>query len=380
VTDAPLLTRPFVLAFASHFVLNLAFNLYLHLPGFLKLLGASELEIGVIFGLTALTAVAVRPILGRVMDRRGRKIVIVAGGALHTVVCVLYLTVTHVGPWVYAVRIAHGVGEATLFASLFAFAADVVPASRRIQGIAIFGVSGMLPIGLSGALGDAILARGGYTHLFWTSIAFSATGLALSGALVETRRTSDEPPRGFMAAVLERDLMPLWWTGLCFATAIAAYFTFLKTFVMQTGIGSVGAFFTAYSLSAIFLRLTAGGLPDRLGPKRVLLPALATLACGLFVLARAASGAVVVGAGVLCGLGHGYAFPILLGMVVDRARASERGAALAIFTALFDAGTLIGGPLLGYVIRAVDYAHMFATAGGLVLAGALGCVIFDRRP
>jgi MFS family permease len=380
VSEAPLLTRPFVLAFASNFLVNLAFNLSLHLPGFLKLHGASEVEIGVIYGLTALTAVAVRPPLGRVMDRRGRKVVIVWGGALHTLVCVLYLTVTGVGPWVYAVRIAHGVAEASLFASLFAYAADVVPASRRIQGIAIFGVSGMLPIGLSGALGDAILARGTYTDLFWTAIAFSAVGLVLSLPMVEPPPAAGEPPRGFAAAALQRDLVPLWWTGLCFATAIAAYFTFLKTFVMTTGIGSVGSFFAAYSGAAITLRIFAGRLPDRVGPKKVLYPALGALACGLVVLSRASSGGAVVGAGLLCGLGHGYSFPILLGLVVHRARAAERGAALAIFTALFDGGTLIGGPLLGSVIRAFGYPPMFLAAAFLVGVGALGVALFDRRP
>jgi MFS family permease len=86
-----LLTRAFVLAFASHFVFNLAFNLFLHLPGFLKVLGATEVSIGVVYGLTALTTVLVRPALGRIMDERGRKGVIVAGGVLHTVVCALYL-------------------------------------------------------------------------------------------------------------------------------------------------------------------------------------------------------------------------------------------------------------------------------------------------
>jgi predicted MFS family arabinose efflux permease len=66
-------------------------------------------------------------------------------------------------------------------------------------------------------------------------------------------------------------------------------------------------------------------------------------------------------------------------MVVHRARASERGAALAIFTALFDAGTLVGGPLLGFVIRIAGYPYMFATAAALVAAGALGLALFDQR-
>src|SRR5262249_54956018 len=161
------------------------------------------------------------------MDRRGRKIVIVAGSFLHAVVCLLYLTVHGVSAWVYVVRIAHGVAEAMIFASLFAFAADVVPASRRIQGIAIFAISRMLPIGVSGLLGDAILARGSYPRLFEAAIASSVVALVLAAFIVEARREQAVAPRGVLAAALQRDLMPLWWTGVAFATAVAAYFTFL---------------------------------------------------------------------------------------------------------------------------------------------------------
>src|SRR5207237_1382643 len=158
----------------------------------------------------------------------------------------------------YAVRALHGVCEASLFASLFAYAADVVPAERRIEGIALFGVSGMLPMSVSSLLGDAILEHATYPTLFTVAIGFSAIGF-------------------------------------------------------------------------------------------VLLPALGALAIGFVLLSTTTEAGIAIAA-VLCGLGHGFTFPILLGMVVSRARPSERGAALALYTALFDAGTLIGGPLLGLLI------------------------------
>ncbi|MEZ4312654.1 MAG: MFS transporter [Polyangiaceae bacterium] len=81
------------------------------------------------------------PPMGRIMDRRGRTAIARAGGLLHLIVCLLYGTVVTAGPWVTTVRIAHGVAEAMLFTSLFAYASDIVPASRRYEGIALFGVS-----------------------------------------------------------------------------------------------------------------------------------------------------------------------------------------------------------------------------------------------
>ncbi len=376
----PLLTRPFVLCSVANFAQGLAFNLFLHFPGFLKELGADEVQIGLIAALTAVASIAVRPPLGRSMDLRGRRGVILLGNALNVLVCALYLTVTAIDLWIYAVRILHGLAEAMLFASLFTYAADCVPASRRTEGLALFGVSGMLPISLGGLLGDAVLARSGYAELFVAALIFAVLALLLSLPVRDRPLGGEreEPPRGVAAAAVQRDLLPLWWIGTVFALALAAVFIFVKTFVMETGVGSVGFFFTAYAAAAILLRVFLGWLPDRVGPKRVLFPALASLAAGFFTLAWAQDAVDVAAAGVLCGLGHGFVFPILFGLVVSRAREVERGAAMSIFTALFDVGVLIGGPVLGLVIRLAGYPAMYVTAALIVCGGAVGFAVWDR--
>lgn len=383
----PLLTRPFLLASLSHFLHALAFNLYLHLSGFLKTTGATEQMIGLIFGATGAAAIVARPPMGRIMDQRGRITIVRAGGLLHVLVCLLYGTVVAAGPWVTTVRIAHGISEAMLFTSLFAFASDIVPASRRFEGIALFGVSGMLPISLGSLIGDVLLQRAGgpslgaYRQIFALSAALAAAAFLLSLPLREPpKQTSGEPARGMVDAFAQRDLLPLWIAGVVFATCLAAPFTFFATFVMEEKIGSAGLFFSCYSISAITLRVVAGRLPARVGPKRVLFPAMSAVAGGLVILVLARSPQHIAAAGVLSGLGHGFTFPILLGLVVTRARPSERGAALAIFTALFDAGSLLGNPLFGSIVRATSsYRVMFATSAVLMAIGTAVFGALDRR-
>ena len=51
---------------------------------------------------------------------------------------------------------------------------------------------------------------------------------------------------------------------------------------------------------------------------------------------------------------------------------------MALYTGLFDLGVLLGGPSLGYVIDHAGYPPMFATAGGLLVAGALCFALWDR--
>lgn len=375
----PVVTRTFVLVSLANFLQGLSLNAFLHLPGFLHDLGAAETVIGFLYGLMALSAILARPTIGRVMDGRGRKVVILGGSILEIATCLAYLTVHSIGPWLALIRIAHGVAEAALFASLFTYAADILPASRRTEGIALFGVSGLLPMSVAGTLGDLVLARWDYQVLFWSAAACGVVALLLVLPLREPVRVTDGPPaRSFFASALQRDLLPLWFVGCAFATALAAVFTFLKMYVIVTGVGSVGLFFSMYSGAAVLLRVTFAWLPERVGQKRVLLPAMGAQAAGLALLALAHSPATVLAAGVLCGLGHGYVFPILTGLVVQRARSSERGAAISLFTAVFDLGTLVGGPAFGAVVEALGYSPMYACAAAVGVAGAVVFAIWDR--
>jgi MFS family permease len=381
MAEPRLLTRPFALCFVANLLQGLAFNLFLHFPGYLKRLGADELEIGFISALTALSGIALRPPTGRAMDRHGRRVVILVGGCVNVVAVSLYLTVGGLGPWLYVVRIAHGLAEALLFSSLFTYAADHVPAARRTQGLALFGVSGMLPISLAGTLGDRLIPAYGYRALFVLSLVLAVSSLLCSLPLRDPPRTPSDAglPVGFRAALAQRDLQPLWFMGTTFSIALTAFFIFIKTFVDATGIGTVGGFFTAYTAAALVLRAFFGWLPDRLGPKRVLIPALFALVAGFVVLASARSAPEVALAGLLCGVGHGFTFPILFGLVVTRTPEANRGAAMAIFTALFDLGLLVGGPAFGWLIERAGYAAMFRAGAGLTALGTSIFLVWERR-
>jgi len=287
-----------------------------------------------------------------------------------------------IGPWIYVVRILHGVGEAMLFTALFTYAADCVPERRRTEGLMLFGVSGMLPIALSGVLGDVILAHADYDALFFAALVLAAIALVLALPLTEMANVvvgpDEEGARGFRNVLRQTDLLPIWAITTVFAIALAAMFIFIKPYVEKVGIGSVGGFFSAYAGVALVFRVFLGWIPDRVGAKRVLFPALAVQAAGFLLLAFAVDDHQVLLAGAFCGAGHGYVFPLLFGMVVSRARDVDRGSAMAIYTALFDFGVLIGGPLLGAVIDAYGYTRMYQTAAGLIIAGALTFAVTDR--
>lgn len=375
-----LLTRPFVLAFAASLLHGLSFFLFVHLPGFLTELGADEPEIGNLFAVTAAAAIAVRPAVGRFIDERGRRPLILGAGALAVAAVMLHLTVNSLGVWVYVVRVLHGVSEAAMFTALFTLGADAVPASRRTEGLALFGVSGLLPIALGGVIGDLIVAEWGFDELFWAAGLFAAAAYVIALNLAEPPRAeATGPRRGFLRAIGQRDLLPVWWMAGMFSLVLTGYFTFLRTFVDETGIGSVGAFFAFYAGTAIALRLLFAWLPARVGEKRVLVVAFVALVAGFVVLARAGSSVDVVVAGVLCGAGHGYSFPILFGFAVTRASDENRGSAIAFFTALFDIGVFVGAPLLGAIIKRFGYPTMYGVAAVVLTVATAIYFPWDRR-
>lgn len=377
----PLVTRAFVLAALANTMVSLAGSLFVHLPGFLQQLGAGEAHIGRIMAAQALGAILAWPLVGRAMDAHGRRVVILAGVALFVGVVGLYLSIHALGPGVYAVRLLDGIAAMMWYTALFTYAADLVPAQRRTEGLALFGVSGLIPVGLGAQFGDVILAYATYRELFLAALGFAVLGLIVCLPMRNVRAVHSGqrvPPRGVVATALQRNLLPVWLAALTFFIAVLALFTFMKTFVTTTGTGSVGSFFSGYAAMAVALRIFLGWLPDRLGARRMLGVAMSCYAFGFVALSMAHTPGHVLAAGLLCGAGHGYTFPVLLSLVVARARPQERGVATAFFTALDWLGLLVAGPTVGYFIERTGYGVAFMGLALLLAAGIGGFYLLDR--
>ena len=81
------------------------------LPGYVRgPLHASDLEVGIVVGAFAITSVVCRPLAGRQADRRGRRIVLVAGSSAMALGGTLYLLSGSV-PSLVAARLVVGAGE-----------------------------------------------------------------------------------------------------------------------------------------------------------------------------------------------------------------------------------------------------------------------------
>ncbi len=73
-------TRPFLLAWVANFLHSTGFHAFLHWPGWLDQRGETEVVIGLLVATMSVAAIVSRPFVGRMMDTRGRRIVMLVGG------------------------------------------------------------------------------------------------------------------------------------------------------------------------------------------------------------------------------------------------------------------------------------------------------------
>jgi predicted MFS family arabinose efflux permease len=114
------------------------------------------------------------------------------------------------------------------------------------------------------------------------------------------------------------------------------------------------------------------------GARRTAATAGALEAVGLTIIAVAHALAVALAGAIVVGVGFSLLFPSLALMVVGRVGEDNRGSALGAFTAFFDIGVGIGGPLAGATAALAGYPTVFMLAAGAALATAWLALAHER--
>ncbi len=365
--------------FTAALLQELSFMLLVHVPGYLSDLGATEGRIGLLYAASAVASLAVRPLLGRILDLTRRRTVILFTGAGNVLVVLALATTSRWGAYLWGLFLIQRVLQLALFTTVLTYGADSIPVERRTQGLAIFGLSGLIPIAVGGYVGDVVIDISGFSGLFIVAAAASFTAWSMFWRLPVLAIRTPLPRRGFWAAMVQRNLLPLWFATLLFSVGLEALFTFTRTYVQTRQVGTAGMFFATYGVAAAATRILGGRFYDRIPHRPLLVSAVAFYGMGLGVMAVAMSAPMLVAAAAMTGIAHGAAFPLLSSQVVNRARESERGSAMAIFTSIFDVSLLLGAPVVGLLIDVSGYLLAFAATGGALVVGAVTYAWWDRR-
>ncbi len=367
-------SRDFWLVFAATFALNTVGNLFVLFPLWVVELGGGAGAIGAIVGTGSLAALAVRPWVGTLVDRRGRRWTALAFLWLDALAIALYLPIRRLGSALFAIRAIHGAIEGTARVALFAMVYEILPQGAQGRGMATFSLCGMIPAAFAPLLGEELIKRSGFAAFFALSIILVAAGGFTALALRDDRAMgmaqSGAAGTRYAALLRDRRLMPLWAVTLLFALALSSRLSFVAPYAYQCGVARAGWYFAVYSMAAVAVRIAGGPIIDRLGLEATLAPALVVLGVGLALIAGARIPGALDTAAVVGGLGHGYVYPALSALVIAHTNAGAMGRSSTIYTSLYDIGAMAGPYLLGAVAVTAGYGSMFLLSGAIALAAA----------
>jgi MFS family permease len=359
------------------FLFSTTTALFLLLPVYLQQTGSSAAQIGFVAGVMRVSMLCARPVAGRLLDRFGRRPVIIAGGLVTMVAIASLFLFPRVGVPFLFFRIVQGVATALMDSGLGTIVADLAPPMVRTRVFALYTVWLTLPGGVMPALGEAIARHAGFFPIFGVAV------LTLAGALLMLRRLPETLP------VVPEHVATRWSLGragapvLVGGTIVGFVFGVSSVFVPVAPVaeapGRVGAFFFAYFVGLFGMRLASGmGLPWLARPA-ILLPAYALMAVGLAMLPLGESVALLVVVGLACGTGHGTSVPILYSLLLFGVSKDRRGWAVASLAASFDAGMILASVGLGLVAEWVGYRGIFWLSSATVAAGAGAGYLLGRR-
>jgi len=366
------LSKPFVLTVLAEFSLCMSIGMLLViLPVYANDgLGTGSFGVALAVGAVSPAILLSQPLAGRIGDRRGRRILIVAG-ALIAAASVAAYTLAGSLETLVAFRLFTGVGEAMLLVGAATMVTDLAPEKRRGEALSLYSLGLWGGLALGPLLGELVLGSDRFDAVWLLAMGFCLVAAAIGLTLPETAPTRV----GGHGLTRSRLVHPAAvGPGLVLALTVfgfAGLGTFAALYARELGMEGAGAVFLVFSAVVVATRILGRQIPDRLGPKRTSGTALVLISSGLLTIGIWNVPAGLFAGTVVLAFGQALAFPALMTLAVNSAPASERSSVVGTFTAFTELGFAVGALSLGAVASAVGYDGVFVVCAIGPLLGTL---------
>lgn len=364
-TKETLWTQSFIYICTANFLLCFAFYILVPtLPFYLsEVFGAGKTTIGIILSCYTGAVLLIRPFSGWMADTFARKPLYLLLYFLFTGLFAGYLvagTLLMFG----VLRVMHGFAFGAITTTGNTLAIDIMPSSRRGEGLGWFGVMNNLAMSIGPMAGLFISGSGNYELIFYTSLVSGGLGL-LFAALIKVERKM--PQTGNKGLSFDRFLLkkglPAGFSLLFLAIPWGMTMTFIAMYAGEIGIvQNSGFFFTVMAAGLIISRIGSGRRVDRGQITQVILQGMGILSVGVLLegllgpLAGwnlSAGYAAYFAAAFFIGFGYGTLFPAYNTMIINLAPNDRRATANATYLTGWDvgigAGMLFGGRIAEFM-------------------------------
>lgn len=338
--------------------------------------GATKDVIGMVLSGYTITALLVRPFSGYVVDTFPRKKVLLVCFTAFAIFFAGYLAASTLLLFLI-VRTLHGGPFGALTVANSTVAIDVLPSSRRTEGIGYYGLSNNLAMAIAPTIGIFVYQwSGSFELLFWIALAVAVGGLMVDSTVKVKPQTSHLKPQ-----TLSWDrffLLRGWLLGLnmvAFGFSFGVLSNYLAIYGKEVmGItGGTGTYFMLCSVGLILSRiqggkaLRQGRLTHNAGSGMV----ISFIGYTLFILVPNMVG--YYASALLIGLGNGHMWPAFQNMTINVAGNNQRGTANSTILISWDIGMGLGILLGGVIAEMISYGAAFWT---VVLVNGSGVALF----
>jgi MFS family permease len=358
--------RHFIIALFGYFFLFMSISLFFIYPLFFKQFDAPRSRIGLIMGIHSIMAIFFRPIIGRLVDVRGRKKISLLGIGFLVLLVPCFHLVSDAGFLPVFLRALTGIGWGISMTATLTICSDLAPVERLAHSMGIIGIAGLLSSALGPLLAEEVVHQFGFGGLFNTSVVLLLVSFLCVLFTKEVIRPDNN--RHFHKPLSLRGVSFLVILLMSFLPVFhgavrGAVVYFIALFGKSIPLERVGPFFVAFSVAAILTRLGIGDLSDKFGRKKVIFPAVAIISLNLFLISQVETFWLFILTGFIGGFGQGLIFPALSTYIIDILGKENKGLAISLYLTFFDLGMGLGSIFFGWISDLYGYRSMYLFAG-----------------
>ncbi len=377
-----LFTRNFIILSVASFMTFIAFYLMMPIIAMYVVdeMGATSSTAGIVAASYIITALLTRPFSGYLVDKYDRRKFYLAVLLFFSVSFIGYIISNNITQLIIT-RVLLGAGFSLVTTAANTLSIDVIPSSRRAEGIGYYGAIIVLAMAIGPMLGLYLIEFFSYNTLFIFATLCSWVSLAIA----YTVRTK---PR---ESVVHSDTLSLdrfiLKDGLQVATVIALlYFlygtlmVYVSLYVRECGLSiKSGNFFMLFALGIIASRVLGARWLRRGLHSGVLIGGIGVIVVAGLIFTLLLTNVTLPIASVLLGFGFGLVAPAVQAMMVELVPASRRGTANSTYFIALDLGSGLGMLVGGTIAHLWSYQMLYIIGVTFALVAGLFYLLYAKR-